>query len=81
MIALKEITLLMCNTFNFDVSTQRQLMHSNTSPHGLWIFGEEFSVHIIHGREIFHVGEKNVHFNHVIDAASCGGEDSTEILE
>lgn len=42
-------------------------MHSNTSPNGLRLLGKEPIVDFIHGREVLHVGEEDVHFDGVVD--------------
>lgn len=56
-------------------------MHGNTRPHGLRVLGEELCVHLVHGREVGHVREEDVHLDDVVQAASCLFEDGGEVEE
>jgi hypothetical protein len=64
---------------NLNIRPQRQLMHSNTRPHRLRLLGKEPIIHLIHGGEVVHIGQKDIDLNNIIDAASCGFEDLREI--
>jgi hypothetical protein len=46
-------------------------MHSNTSPAWLRILREKGFIRLIHGSIVLHVGQENVDFDNVVDAASC----------
>jgi len=54
-------------------------MNSNTSPARLRLLGEEGIVDLVHGGEVLHVGEEDVDFDHVVDAASCCFEDFGQV--
>jgi hypothetical protein len=56
----------MSRQLNLDIRTQGQLMHGDTSPHGLRRLGEHLLVDFVHGREVFHVGEEDVDFHDLV---------------
>ena len=61
----------MSRQLNLDIGTKRQLMNSNTSPARLRLLREEGVVDLVHGGEVLHVGEEDVDFDDVFDAAAC----------
>lgn len=46
-------------------------MHRNTSPAWLRLLLEKGLIRLIHSSIVLHVGQENVDFDNVINAASC----------
>jgi hypothetical protein len=62
-------------------STQRQLINSNTSPDRLGLLTEKAILDFVHSREILHVGQEDIHFNHIVNGGPSGVEDCGEVFE
>jgi hypothetical protein len=46
-------------------------MHRNASPARHRLLREKGIIRLIHGSIVLHIGQKNVDFDNVVDAASC----------
>ena len=67
-------------TFNLNIRTQRQLLHSHTRPRRLDLAPVRL-VSIVHGREVLHVGEVDVDFEDGGETASGCGEDRGQVAD
>lgn len=65
---------------NLHIRAQRQLLHSNTSATRLDIAPVRL-VHVVHAREVLHVGQEDVDFENVLQAGFGGFEHGGEVAD
>ncbi len=66
---------------NLHIRPQRKLIHRHTSPDRLRVLIKEPLIHLIHSREILHVGEEDVNFDRVVNMRAGCLKDRREVLE
>jgi hypothetical protein len=54
---------------NLNIRPHRQLVHRHTSPARLRLLREKGSVLLIHSSEVLHIGQEDINFDDIIDAA------------
>jgi hypothetical protein len=72
-------TLLMSRALNLNISSQGQLMNSDTSPARLRFLVEYFIIDHVDGSKVIHVRQEYVDFDDVVDAASGRIQNGAEI--
>lgn len=71
----------MSSALDLDVGSQGQLGDGNAGPARLGLLVEDLVVDLVDGGEVGHVGQEDIDLDAVVDAASGGLEDGTEVSE
>jgi hypothetical protein len=72
-------TLLMSGALNLNISSQGQLMNSDTGPARLRFLVEDFIIDLVDGSKVIDVRQEDVDFDDVVDAASGRVQNGAEI--